>query len=347
VTAGTGFEVGLTRDGLREDGSTIFGDIGLQRLDDAGITWRMLPPLADPVDPMLLDGLDAILAFGHLQFDQAIVERLPRLSLLARFGAGFDGIDLDGLARAGVVVTNTPVAVRKPMALATLTMILALAHRLLDNHRTVAAGDWAVGRGTSRGAGVQGRTLGIVGLGGIGAELAVLAQAIGFTVVASDHPGSRGRAAELGVRSLSLLELAAASDYVSVLAPLTPETHHLIGDEFLGAMKPSAYLVNTSRGELVDPESLRGALASGRIAGAGLDVFEPEPPSADDQLLAMDSVLLSPHCLAWTADFTEAVSASVMESIIDAANCRRPKNTLNPGVYDVGWRRERVQGERS
>jgi phosphoglycerate dehydrogenase-like enzyme len=306
-----------------------------------GIAWHILPEMIDPIDPTLLDGLDAVLAFGHLRFDRSIVDKLPRLKLIARFGAGYDGIDLAGLAEAGVVVTNTPIAVRKPMAMATLAMILALAHRLLDNHRAVVAGSWADARGMNRGIGVQGRIVGIVGFGGIGAELSTLARALGFTVAVTDHPSSRRLALDHGVQGLPLLELAAVSDFLVVTAPLTAETRHMIGAEVFAAMKPTAYLVNTSRGPLVDQGALQSALANGSIAGAGLDVLEVEPPAPDDPLLAMDSVLLSAHCLAWTADFTEAVSTSVLESIIDTAEGRRPQHTLNPTVYETGWRREK------
>lgn len=340
------FEVGLTRDGIRADGDTIFGDVGLHRLDEVGIVWRILPELSNPVDPALLEGLDAVLAFGHLRFDRSIVDRVPRLKLLARFGAGYDGIDLDGLARAGVAVTNTPTAVRRPMALATLTMVLALAHQLLENHRTVASGSWAAGRGLHRGLGVQGRTLGIVGFGSIGTELAELARPLGFTVVTNEFPNARDRAREHGVQMLPLMDVAAISDYVVIATSLNQDTYHLIDTNFLDAMKPTAFLVNTSRGELVDPDALRAAVAERHIAGAGLDVFEPEPPAPDDPLLQMNSVLLSPHCLAWTQDFTEAVSASVVESIIDVAQGRRPKHTLNPSVYELGWRREAEESVR-
>lgn len=336
----SGYQVGLTRDGFRDDGESIFGDIGLHRLDEAGISWRILPELTNPVDPAALVGLDAVLSFGHLQFDRAIVSQAPRLQLIARFGAGYDGIDLDGLAEAGVAVTNTPTAVRRPLALATLTMVLALSHRLIDNHRTVVSGSWASGRGMHRGLGVQGRILGIVGFGGVGSDLASLAQPLGFTVVTTDRPEARSRAEEQGIAFLSLLELAAVSDYVVVAAALTEGTRHLIGADFFAAMKPTAYLVNTSRGGLVDPVSLLTALESRRIAGAGLDVMEPEPPASDDPLLSMDNVAFSPHCLCWTEDFTRDVSASALESLIDTANGRQPQHTLNPSVYATGWRRD-------
>jgi phosphoglycerate dehydrogenase-like enzyme len=335
------FEIGLTADGFLPDGRSIFGDLALDRLDGAGVSWRILPKMTDPIDPELIQGLDGVLAFGHLKFDRALALEAPRLSLVARFGAGYDGIDLDGLARAGVMVTNTPIAVRKPMAMVAITFVLALGHQLLSNHRAVVSGAWAAERGHHRGLGVQNRVLGIVGFGGIGEELCDLAHAIGLSVVASEHPNSRDRAAARGIPMVPLYELAATSDYVVVSAPLNDQTRHLIDARFFDAMKSTAYLVNIARGEVVDTVALRRAVLTGLIAGAGLDVYDPEPPASDDPLLACESVLLSPHCLAWTDDFTTVASTSVIESIVDAANGRRPRNVLNPSVFDNGWRVER------
>lgn len=330
--------VGLTRDGYRQDGTSIFGDIGLERLAAAGIEHRLLPEMTNPVDPASLDGLDAVLSFGHLHFDGAIAAAAPRLKHIARFGAGYDGIDLGGLAAEGVVVTNTPTAVRMPLTLATVTLLLALAHKLPQNQRVAQSGQWSEGRGRYRGAGVQGRTLGIVGLGGVGGEVARIAQHLGFTVVGTDRPQARPRAGELAVEFLPLLDVARRSDYVVVAAALTPETRHLIDGAFIAAMRPTAYLINAARGELVESAAVRAALLEGRLAGAAFDVLDPEPPAADDPILTHPDVIVTPHCLCWTADFTKDVSASVIESVIDGANGRQPRHTLNPSVFLTGWR---------
>ncbi len=332
------YRVGVTADGLRPDGSSIFGDVRLERLEAAGLEVVHLPPMSGTADPANLDGLDAVLAFGHLAFDEHVARAAPRLSLIARFGAGYDGIDLDGLARAGVAVTNTPTAVRGPMARATLTMILAIAHRLLENHHSAASGGWAQGRGRFRGIGVAGRRLGIIGFGGIGASLAGMATAVGFEVVVSAHPSTDERARAAGLTTLPIDELVSTSDFVVLAVGLSPATRHLIDARALRSMKPSAYLVNTSRGDIVDQDAVRTALTEGWIAGAALDVLSPEPPAPDDPILTAPNVLLSAHCLAWTADFTEAVSTSVIESIITASRGEHPEHTLNPAVYTLGWR---------
>ncbi|MCL1898868.1 MAG: hypothetical protein FWG16_08655 [Micrococcales bacterium] len=334
-----GFRVGLTADGFRGDGQSVFGELGLERLDQAGLSWQVLPPMVDRVDSALIQGLDAVLAFGHLKCDQELALASPSLGLIARFGAGYDGIDLDGLAQAGVAVTNTPVAVRRPMAMVAITYILALGHHLLPYHRAVAEGGWSSVRGLHRGLGVHGRVLGVVGYGGIGQELSRLAQGLGLSVVASEPlPGACQLAQANGVPTMGLLDLAEQADYVVICASLTDQTRHLISDQFFGKMKSTAFFINIARGEVVDTAALRQAVLTKQIAGAALDVYDPEPPEPSDPLLCSDQVLISPHCLAWTEKFTEAVSASVVAAIVDASNGRRPEHVLNPAVFEAGWR---------
>ncbi len=332
------FRVAITADAVRPDGSSIHGDLGLERLTDAGVQWQVLPAYEDPIPRRHLEGVDAVLSLGHIHFGEETMAAAPALKLVARFGAGYDTIDLDACTRAGVLVTNTPAAVRKPLAAAGLTLVLALAHRLLAKDRLTRTSRWEA-REQYRGASIDGATLGIVGFGSVGAELARMAAPFGFTLLGNNRSGRHAEAGELGVALLGLEELLAASDYVVLCAALTPETEKLIGRRELELMKPSAFLVNIGRGRLVDTDALREALRSGRIAGAGLDVFEPEPLPADDELLQMENVVLSPHSLCWTADFTRDVSASAIEAILDVASGRRPLNLLNPEAWaaaDIG-----------
>ncbi|NYI42653.1 2-hydroxyacid dehydrogenase [Demequina lutea] len=324
------YRVGLTADCAEPDGMTIFGDVGLERLTAAGLTWEVMPPIVGHLpNAGDLAGYDAVLSFGHLHFTRDVVSAAPQLKHIARYGAGYDGIDLEGLADAGVVVTNTPLAVRRPLALAALTMVLALGHRLVENHVAATGGRWT-DRGNYRGAGVSGRTIGILGLGGVGSDVVRLVAPLGVRVIAPDRPGSREAAAALGVELVDIDRLAAESDYVVVTAALTPSSYHLVGEHFLAAMKPSSYLVNVGRGSLVDQVALTAALRAGSIAGAGLDVLEQEPPAADEPLLHMDNVIVTPHALCWTDDFTKGVATSVIEAIIDVAQGRRPEHVLNP-----------------
>lgn len=328
----TDYLVGLTPDVLRPDGSVFFGDVGLDRLTAAGLRWEVMP--AQPGHVISgLEPYDAVLSFGHLHFTREAVATAPRLRHVARFGAGYDGIDLEGLAAQGIVVTNTPDGVRRPLALSALTLVLALGHRLLDNHRAATEGRWSA-RGDYRGIGIAGRTVGIIGFGSVGSELATLLQPLGVRVLAYDRHSAQDRAAATGVEIAPLDRLAAESDYVVLTAALTPSSRHIVGAEFLRAMRPSAYLVNVGRGGLVDQPALTDALRDGRIAGAGLDVLDPEPPALDEPLLAFDNVILTPHALCWTDDFVSGVARSATDAIIDVAHGRRPAHALNPAALE-------------
>jgi phosphoglycerate dehydrogenase-like enzyme len=336
-----GYVVGLTADGADATGATMFGDIGLDRLEEAGISWVLLPdiPGHGPVDPAALAGVDAVISFGHIPFSAELVRAVPRLRHVARFGAGYDGIDPVALAREGVVLTNTPAAVRKPLALSGLTLLLACAHRLIENHRVVVDGRWASERGAHRGIGVDGRTVGILGFGSVGSELAQMLAPLGVTVIANTRSGSSARAAQLGIELVDRQTLAARSDFVVVAAALTAENYGMLDEAFFAAMKPSAYFINIARGGLVNQSALTAALRAGLIAGAALDVYEPEPPAPDDPLFAMDNVICTPHALCWTADFTRDVSASLMEAVIAVSRNEIPATALGTEALDAAtWR---------
>ena len=344
----SGYVVGLTADGADASGATMFGDIGLHRLEEAGISWVLLPemPGHGPVEPAALAGVDGVISFGHVPFDAELVRAVPRLRHVARFGAGYDGIDPVALAREGVVLTNTHAAVRKPLALSGLTLLLACAHRLIENHRGAVGGQWATERGAHRGIGVDGRTVGILGFGSVGSELAQMLAPLGATVIANTRSGQSEKAAQLGIELVDRETLAARSDFVVVTAALTAENRGMLDDAFFAVMKPTAYFINIARGGLVDQPALIAALRGGDIAGAALDVFEPEPPAPDDPLFAMDNVICTPHALCWTADFTKAVSSSVMEAVIAVSRNEIPATALGRSALDAAtWRGARAPGQ--
>jgi phosphoglycerate dehydrogenase-like enzyme len=190
-----------------------------------------------------------------------------------------------------------------------------------------------------RGVGLEGRTLGIVGFGSVGADVARLMQNFDMTILGTNRSGKSAVADELGVALVSLAELLERSDVVLLTAALTPETTGMINAAALDRMKRSAFLVNVGRGKLVDTDALREALLDGRIAGAGLDVFDPEPLLPNDPILGLDNVLLSPHALGWTDQFTDAVSTAALEAIMAIAAGERPDSVLNPEVFETeAWR---------
>lgn len=333
--------VGLTGDGLGPDGSWLHGDLGLERLGAAGLEPVVLPAPDDPGFQDALQTVGTVVSFGHAPFGETELAACPQLRHVARFGAGYETLDLDAFTAHGVVATNTPTAIRRPLALAGLTMLLALSHNLLAKDRITREGRWHE-RGSFRGHPLRGRTLGIFGFGSVGAELAELAQPLGLEVIGTNRSGHSAEAQRLGVPLVPVEELAERSDYLVLTAALTPSTHHTVDEAFLDRMKHTAFLINIGRGGLVDQEALRQALRSGTIAGAGLDVFDPEPVEPDDPLLGMDNVLLAPHSLCWTADFTVDVSRSVIDAVVDVAAGRRPEHLLNPEVWESPARQARL-----
>ena len=336
----SGFRVALTADGATRDGSSIFGDLGLGRLTDRGIAWEVLPRYVDPLPIEDLRGFHAVLSLGHTTFDARTINDLPELRHIARFGAGFESIDLEACSAAGVAVTNTPDGVRRPLALAALTLVLALAHNLTAKDRITRSGRWH-DRSTLRGHGVDGKVLGIVGFGSVGAELAALALALGFTVIGSNRGGRSQVADAIGIALVEVDDLLTAADYVVLTASLNEESRGMIDARRIALMKPDAYLVNVARGGLVDQSALTTALREHRIAGAGLDVFSTEPIDARDGLIELDTVILSPHSLPWTEEFTRDVAASAIEAIIRVADGSRPAHLLNPLVLESSvWARK-------
>ena len=341
TTVTTGYRVAVTADVVRPDGSSVHGDLGFDRLAARGIDWSVLPGDAPVLPPTYFDDVDAVLVMGHTHFDAETVDRTPRLRHIARFGAGYETIDLDACTRAGVVVTNTPTAIRRTLSTAAVTMILGLMHKLVPKDRMVRESRWE-DREHFRGVGLEGRTLGIVGFGSVGADVALLMQNFDMTILGTNRSGTSAAADALGVDLVPLDELLERSDVVLLTAALTPETTRMIDAAALDRMKASAFLVNVGRGKLVDTDALRDALLSGGIAGAGLDVFDPEPLRSDDPILGLDNVLLSPHALGWTDQFTEAVSTAALDAIVAISEGKRPDSVLNPEVFATDAWREKL-----
>jgi D-3-phosphoglycerate dehydrogenase len=336
------FRVGVTRDFLRPDGTPGFGDIGLDLFDTAeGVTWEYLAEDAPELRPAQVRGYDALLVLGP-RVTAATLEGADRLAVVARFGVGYDGVDVAACTRQGVLLTITPDGVRRPVAAAVMTFLLALSHKLLVKDRLARAGRWQE-RLDHMGTGLTGKTLGLIGLGNIGREVVALARPFDLRCLARD-PYVTGRdAAALGVELVDLESLLRRSDFVAVCCALTPETRHLLDAGRLALMKPTAYLVNVARGSVVDQRALTEALQQRRLAGAGLDVFEEEPPRPDDPLLGLDNVLLSPHCLSWTDECFRGIGRSACISILEVSAGRVPLNVVNPAALEHPRLREKLR----
>jgi D-3-phosphoglycerate dehydrogenase len=314
-------KVGVTDDVRGADGLPVY-DLSL--LDHApGIEWEWMRShgVLEPAD---LAPYEAIVLF-HPEVRARSMRGLEQLRLVARLGVGVDNIDVDACTAAGTLVTTTPDSVRRPMAAGAMAFVLALAHRVTEMDRHVRGGAWD--RFAHVGMGLDGRTLGIVGLGNVGRELAHLAGPFGLRIVAMDpFPTNVPEGVELG----QLDALLGAADVVVVTCPLTDETHHLIDANRLALMKPTAYLVNIARGPIVDGAALAEALRAGRLAGAALDVFELEPVDPNDQLLTFDNVILAPHAIGLTDELFRLGGRSACRAVLAVAEGRLPEFPLNP-----------------
>jgi len=321
------FRVGVTDDFCLPDGTLGFGDIGLDVLTSGGVAWEFFHSPTGAITAECASRYDGLLVLGpHVTADTLAGPRIP--SVVARFGVGFDNVDVAACSAQGVLLTITPEGVRRPVAVGAITLLLALSHKLLIKDRLTREGRWAE-KLHYNGQGVTGRTLGIVGLGNIGQEVARLTRAFEMRLLAYDPRLDDQRSAELGVIHTTLEQLLRDADYVIVCCALTPQTHHLINRERLALMKPNSYLINVARGPIVDQKALTEALRKGTIAGAGLDVFEQEPIAHDDPLLKLDNVIVTPHAISWTDECFRLNGQSAVNSLLAVANGRLPHHIVN------------------
>jgi D-3-phosphoglycerate dehydrogenase len=263
----------------------------------------------------LLAGLadaDAILVRSATQVDAEAIAAAPRLKVVARAGVGLDNVDIRSATTAGVMVVNAPTSNIVSAAELTVGHILSLARHIPPAHAALAEGQWK--RSKYTGVEVFEKTVGIIGLGRIGALITARMQAFGTRVVAYDPYVTAARAQQLGVTLLPLDDLLRQSDFVTIHMPKTPETTGMISTAQFALMKPTAFVVNVARGGLIDEDALHTALTTGAIAGAGLDVFVSEPPTGSP-LLALDNVVVTPHLGASTEEAQEKAGVSVAKSV--------------------------------
>jgi len=274
---------------------------------------------------------DAVITLG-VRYTAATLRTVERLAVIARWGVGYDMIDVPACTRANVLLAITTDAVRRPVAEAILTLFLALARKLPAKDKLVRTGRWDL-RGQLPGIGLRGKTVGSVGLGNIGAEMFRLLHPFGLARrLAFDPYVDKRKALELGVELVDLPNLFRESDFIAINCPLTEETRGMINADLLSLMKPTAYLVNTARGPIVNEADLIAVLQEGRIAGAGLDVFEEEPLPTDNPLIRMDNVILSPHSLAWTDNLYRDNGAGACENVLTVLRGEVPRYTVNKEV---------------
>lgn len=317
----------------------IIPDEGLDPLREACEVDLWMDELPPPREELLrrVAGVDGLLSLLTDRVDEELLDAAgPQLKVVSNFAVGFDNIDVPALTRRKVPAGNTPGVLTETTADLAFALLMAAARRIPEGVDYVRAGQWRTwGPMVLMGVDVHGATLGIVGFGRIGREMARRGRGFGMRVLYHDvHPATAEEEAELGATRVGMDELLRASDFVSLHTNLTPETHHLIDAAALRAMKPSAVLVNTSRGPVVDPDALSEALRSGEIFAAGLDVTDPEPLPADHPLVGLPNCVVVPHIASASTVTRGRMAAMAAANLLAGVRGDRLPTPVNPEVYE-------------
>ncbi len=276
----------------------------------------LLPLLTDKIDGELMD------AAGK------------QLKIIANHAVGFDNIDVKAASARGIMVTNTPGVLTDATADHAWALLFAVGRRIVESDKFARAGKYqGWGPMMFLGADITGRTLGIVGAGRIGAAVALKSRGFNLRVLYADEIANPTIEKEVGAKKVPFEQLLRESDFVSVHVPLFPSTHHLFNDDSFKLMKKTAYLINTSRGPVIDEAALVRALKNGVIAGAALDVFEEEPKIHPD-LIGLDNVVLTPHIASATIETRTKMATMAAQNLVDGLSGKRPANLLNPEVWE-------------
>lgn len=280
-------------------------------------------PLSSQDLQKLLPGIDGFIA-GLDEVDQAAIEAGDCLKVISRYGVGVDNVDLVAAQARGIVVTNTPGANSASVAELTIGLILSLARRIPESVTATRAGNWPRLSGIS----IEGKVIGLLGLGSVGKQVARRLAGFDCRVVAYDPINNLENAKAMGVELLPADRVISMSDFLSLHLPLQSETRKIVNGEFLGKMKNTAFLINTSRGELIDENALVEVLQTGKLAGAALDVFPEEPPPVNHPLLKLPQVLVTPHCAAHTDGAMNAMGWAALQDCLAVLSGQDPKHPV-------------------
>ncbi len=340
----TKFRVALSGDFFDSAGEPVFPEFNLTPLrEQSGVELVTLERGAEVSAEQIAD-IDALILLAP----KVTAETLKggnRLSVVARFGVGYDNVDVEACSDHAVAVVITPDGVRRPVAVSILTLMFALTGKLIVKDQLARRGPagWAE-KTNHNGVGLVGLTLGSIGIGNIGAEMFRLAKPLDMLFIAHDPYVDRVRAMELGVELVDLETLFARADILAVNCPLNDATHHLVNADRLALMKPTAYLINTARGPIVDQAALTAELQAGGIAGAGLDVLEQEPPDPDDPILGLNNTIITPHALCWTDQIFEGNGAADIRAVLDVMSGQVPHGIVNASIVENADWKDRLAG---
>jgi len=283
---------------------------------------------------MVVD-VEGIILRTNIKVTREIIESAPKLKIISRTGAGVDNVDVAAATEKGILVCDTPGVNSNSVAEQTLAILLGLAKQLKIMDKAVSEGNWKT-RNTGKAVDIEGKTLGLIGIGRIGSLVAdKCRQAFNMKVIAYDPYVKQIEGIELYPNIDQVFQEA---DFISIHVPYMKQTHHLVNAKMLNLMKPDAYLINTSRGPLVDEKALIEVLEKSSIAGAGLDVFEKEPPSTDNPLLRLNNVILTPHSSALSRECVMKVHITAAQAVVDFLSGKKPHSVFNEeGLCKKGY----------
>jgi D-3-phosphoglycerate dehydrogenase len=306
---------------------------GMQLIQQAGYEARVSPDIAEATLRREIQDADGLLV-RTAEIPASVIAAGKRLKVIARHGVGYDNIDVATATKQGVAVAITPRANALSVAEHVLALMFALAKRIIEYDAATRANQWEI-RNCYGAVDLSGKTLGILGMGRIGSLVCRKAKhGLDMEVVAYDPLIPREAMEQAGARVVKTVrEVLEVADVVTVHVPSTPETKGLIGEKELRAMKPTAFLINTARGPLVDEAALVRALQEKRIAAAGVDVFDPEPPTAGNPLFGLRNAIVTPHTAALTAECVMRMATHAAQAILDVLAGRRPEGVVNPQVF--------------
>lgn len=316
----------------------IIPDAGLDLLRetcDLRVWEEELPPTPEELDT-LLDSADGALTLITDDIDDDVLSRHPELRVVSNFAVGYDNIDVDAATRHGVAVCNTPGVLTETTAEMAFALLMATARRIVEGVDYVRARKWVTwGPKLLLGRDVVGATLGIVGLGRIGTEMARMARGFNMRVLATNRSHDQTLVDELGVTYVELYQLLEESDFVSLHVALTPETTGMIGARELAMMKPTAILINAARGPVVETDALVNALSNDTIFAAGLDVTDPEPLPADHPLVSMPNCVVVPHIASATVTSRDNMATLAARNLLAVLQGEAPPHIVNPDVLST------------
>jgi len=326
--------VGISGDALTPEGKPAMPGPAMKFLEEIpNAEYKFFPKHLKEVTAEQIKGFDVVISLIPAWTERTVAGN-DQILAIHRTGVGYDMVDVPAMTKANVLLTITPDAVRRPMAVAIITFLLALSTRIFAKDRITRAGKGWEERAKHHGIGLVGRTFGSIGVGNIGHEAFKLAKPFDMKHIAYDPFIKQSAVDDVGVKLVDMDTVLSESDFLNISCPLSKATYHLVGEKELKKMKKTAFLINTSRGPVVDEAALTRALKEGWIQGAGIDVLEQEPTPPDNPLLKMDNVIVAPHALGHTDQIFVMMWEIVTKQIAQLSRGEMPNGVINKEVWN-------------